>query len=854
MNKKSLILITLIFLFAQSGIAQEVIYDFDGPDTLGTYVDPGGEFTVSYDSTFPGHFGAACLSVQAKIFGEFSWGASGNFTIARNIGDYWDWSAYDTLSVWYYLKEPPVQQTMRFHFLLFDQPDLAKWEAEEEAEHWEYINNSIIKPGGVPGWHEVRIPLIELPGGGEGRSGTEEGLGHPPWEGPTNNGKFDKDKITLVMFSTGFGTQGALDSCWIYLDQMSLRGESDVPIVLFNGAVVPGSVTMGVGWSGSAVVTDEDYFVPPTSIKWTTGSEWDGVNFNLSSPKNLVKKWSKDSLQFKIKAEAGLGDLDLIFVDPDEDGATKDDYAFMAVRRLTEAEMGYDGTWKAIKFALKDFNRFNGVWDGDLGAMVPGEMDSTQVNGFMIAATGMAGFADKVVYLDQMWTGSPDLDITAPDPPNIALITTEQYHNVIYWDDVPGESSEFYDVYYSENPITDLKAPGVEEVRLRVGEELGSAIHWLKSPISDQEVSYHYAITCTDEAGNLSEINKTADPITNTAVGIPTISLAPPQDLVCDGDMSEWQHIDPIIISPLGPGQVCDPMYPVDDESDLYVRAYFAVDDDYFYAAFDVDDDVFAFDPTKGEWINDNVELFIGFHDWRGLKHESFERGDNPDYSIGFYQSNHENHGLRLSTPSYGQISNTDSAYYYFDESATGWIVETRIPWSLFAEAGAADGDKLFQPVNGTRIAFDMTVHDSDEEGVMNGMLGLSEYNFDTSYQNPKDWTHTWIGDKWTPTKVLKAVDTVPFTFSLAQNYPNPFNPETTIDYSLANNAHVQISIFNVLGQRINLLVNEWRSAGPHSIQWDGRDYNGNLVASGIYFYHLKTENVTLQRKLMFMK
>jgi len=176
------------------------------------------------------------------------------------------------------------------------------------------------------------------------------------------------------------------------------------------------------------------------------------------------------------------------------------------------------------------------------------------------------------------------------------------------------------------------------------------------------------------------------------------------------------------------------------------------------------------------------------------------------------------------------------------------------IPFAVFAEAGLAGGDVLFQPVEGMRIAIDMSAHDSDELGVMNGILGLSNYNFDTSYQTPKDWTHTWIGSEWTPVGVPETNKTVPLTFELQQNYPNPFNPITTIEYSIDKNYHVQLNIYNLLGQRIRILVDEMQTAGFHSIQWNGRDNQGVSLASGLYIYQLKTEKKTLQRKLMLLK
>jgi len=89
----------------------------------------------------------------------------------------------------------------------------------------------------------------------------------------------------------------------------------------------------------------------------------------------------------------------------------------------------------------------------------------------------------------------------------------------------------------------------------------------------------------------------------------------------------------------------------------------------------------------------------------------------------------------------------------------------------------------------------------------------------------------------------------VPGTFSLAQNYPNPFNPTTNIRYSLAEKSHVELSVYNVLGQKIANLVSTDQVAGEYSAPWDATQ-----VSSGVYFYRLETEKFTSTKKMMLVK
>ena len=101
---------------------------------------------------------------------------------------------------------------------------------------------------------------------------------------------------------------------------------------------------------------------------------------------------------------------------------------------------------------------------------------------------------------------------------------------------------------------------------------------------------------------------------------------------------------------------------------------------------------------------------------------------------------------------------------------------------------------------------------------------------------------------------IQKEEGAMPQKFTLDQNYPNPFNPTTSIRYQLKKATRVFLSIFNVNGQFITKLVNEKQKAGTYKVQWDGRDLYGNQMASGIYFYMLKTSEFSETRKMTLIK
>ena len=100
----------------------------------------------------------------------------------------------------------------------------------------------------------------------------------------------------------------------------------------------------------------------------------------------------------------------------------------------------------------------------------------------------------------------------------------------------------------------------------------------------------------------------------------------------------------------------------------------------------------------------------------------------------------------------------------------------------------------------------------------------------------------------------LKESTPIPNEFSMEAAYPNPFNPMTKIGFKIPSESHVEISIFDLRGQKIRILINEYTQPGNYSINWDATHF-----ASGVYFVHFTTSGnnispVSLIQKLMLIK
>ncbi len=88
----------------------------------------------------------------------------------------------------------------------------------------------------------------------------------------------------------------------------------------------------------------------------------------------------------------------------------------------------------------------------------------------------------------------------------------------------------------------------------------------------------------------------------------------------------------------------------------------------------------------------------------------------------------------------------------------------------------------------------------------------------------------------------------------LFQNHPNPFNQETVIRYALPRDCRVKLSVFNLLGERVQILVNQRQEKDAYEIKWDGKDEQGQNVASGIYFYRIEAGEFSESKKMVVVK
>jgi hypothetical protein len=590
------------------------------------------------------------------------------------------------------------------------------------------------------------------------------------------------------------------------------------PSIIFNGIRTPNNVTFS-GWGNSAIetVVGAGTSAKTNALKWTQGDQWSngwsGISAAIPAGLDLAGAWLVDSVQFKLKCESGVGALRLQY----EDGTAKMGVTFTP---------NTDGAWHTYKFAFSSFV----PEDGTTG-FKPGNVT---VVGLMAEASAKAG---KVIYITDWWSGNPVFDVVPPDAPSGILVVPGTYANIVTWNDVPGEAGERYNVYYSTSPITDIST--AEVVKLGIAEGNQIATHLLRAPNTNQSVTYYYAITCTDKAGNVSPVSISNTPVTNTAKGVNTISLTVPKNFVADGDLSEWASIPYTTIQASDGSGFIVTNQVISSDADLSVKSWLAIDKDYLYAAFDVTDDIVSFNPALSTYLNDCPDIFLGFYNQHGLQHTTYKHGSTPDYHFRFAKD-------RLLLDGGADSILVPGANYYWGEKFTpGYIIEAKISLKNLA---AKSKDSVFVPVEGMRIPLDYSINDADATGSREGILTYSPYNEDQSWNDPSRWLYTWIGNKWNPSAVKDAKGNT-LTYMLAQNYPNPFNPTTKITFSLEKAGNVSLKVFDVLGREVATLINGMKEAGKHTVSFDA-----SKLASGLYIYRIESGSFVDVKKMMLVR
>ncbi|MEI7811976.1 MAG: hypothetical protein WCJ01_06055, partial [Ignavibacteria bacterium] len=453
MNKHFTRLLALLFIICSVALnAQVTIDNFDtsAKDNLYKIYKEGKSTMVIADDASTKAEGAASLNVKARIDSVHVYGSYVILAHDVEAGKYLDISSSDALSIWIKVNKAPAHpENLVLRIQLGYQPS-----AGDNREEYTYENSAILDA--VSGWVELKIPLTErVQSGTDAPDATGFILAPKDW-GETfkhNNSKLDRDKIVGYNISV-VTTSWAKDSVDINLDSFTRFGSRKVPFIVFNGKIFGGEMSTSV-WGGAnaslSVVLGAGSSSGKSAVKWVVDPQNGYAGWVATfSAKDMSGNFRlNDTMKLKVKIPAGFNDdLRVQFSSPsvapgaDNKGTSK--YVF------TQAGNNWNGEWKTLSFPLN-----SGIPDG---ASVG--FDPTQVNKFEIMGDKGTSVACEI-YFDDIWAGSPVIDVIAPVAVTNFMATALPDLNAITWTDVPNETGATYDIYYSLKPITSLTQPDI---------------------------------------------------------------------------------------------------------------------------------------------------------------------------------------------------------------------------------------------------------------------------------------------------------------------------------------------------------------------------------------------------------
>ena len=188
---------------------------------------------------------------------------------------------------------------------------------------------------------------------------------------------------------------------------------------------------------------------------------------------------------------------------------------------------------------------------------------------------------------------------------------------------------------------------------------------------------------------------------------------------------------------------------------------------------------------------------------------------------------------------------------FFSTNNGTNWTQINNGLTNTYIQALTVSGNHVFA-CNDTSGVFLSTNNGTNWIQVNNGLTATYVNAFAVSGTNIFAGTYgrgIWKRPLSELVGVSKEVIDLPRVFSLFQNYPNPFNPATIINYSVGKEGHAKITVYNIIGSKVAVIVDEYKSAGSYSVQ-----FNAVALPSGVYFYKLESGGYSDIKKLVVIK
>ncbi|MEL7361868.1 MAG: T9SS type A sorting domain-containing protein, partial [Bacteroidota bacterium] len=489
----------------------------------------------------------------------------------------------------------------------------------------------------------------------------------------------------------------------------------------------------------------------------------------------------------------------------------------------------------------------------------------------------------ETVYLDDVYIATEPLDLSVaenpPAPMSGVTFNATGRTNTVSW--TPNPDFGGYSVYASDSPITDPSGESVVKLgtyAFDAPEFVLEHRYELPHP-SLGEVPLYYAVTSLSQFGVENfDVSSSAGSITNGGLVQQPFIIGLTDDEantiftnIGTGVVSDEGFPDgyPTFFIDNSHSQISEPPgseLPSDSDISGRVRmAYSGFNELYVYAEFTDDEtqfglegvnnggDAWQFDSFEIGWGNYDVNDVPGGSTIVGSPHLDMQRGEFADYQFrlaplqdaaGEIVTTETRVDWSLNGPVQGGITITE-------KTDTGWAL-----LSVIALTGMqADGDAVLPPPGVDEIRYiplELSINDADNGGTNREnqiSWGLKPNHTNQWWNTPAQWPTVALAGRNTAMPVSNEDDGQVATFALEANYPNPFAQETSVAYTLPEATEVKLEVFDVLGRRVVILVDDLKNAGTHEVT-----FRADGLASGLYLYRLAAGDQTAIRQMMVVK
>ncbi len=242
-------------------------------------------------------------------------------------------------------------------------------------------------------------------------------------------------------------------------------------------------------------------------------------------------------------------------------------------------------------------------------------------------------------------------------------------------------------------------------------------------------------------------------------------------------------------------------------------------------------------------------QVYDGLREYADLEDGIVAPDDSWGYGILDLDEDDSTEPVAVTLSSF-QVTKQDNAV------SLEWTIETKMNHAGFHVLRSSRADGGYEQINERLITTEENISNTGSHYAFLDKNFLNGPNYYKLHEISLDGSVTEYGPRFIKATLtdIETETTIPLEFALEQNYPNPFNPSTTVEYSVAEQELVEITVYNMMGQKVRQLVHKQLLPGHYTAEWRGRDDSGQELGSGMYLLRMSAGSFRHQHKITLLR